>query len=89
MAMTCTSCGNKSAYRMSFTPAGEKCDKCGPASPFKFSDVFFKGEYFDPMLAHYKKSPNGTLIKSREHKASVMRELGVTECGDKRHGSHY
>ena len=87
--MICSSCHNKNAYRLSYSRDGEKCDKCCPQSAFKFSDVFFKGEYFDPMLADPKKSLHGTLIKSREHKAEVMRQLGVTECGDKRHGSLY
>jgi len=94
MAMTCSGCGNKAAYRLSYSPSkdggkSESCDRCGASSGFKFSDVFFKGEYFDPMLADPKKSLHGTLIKSREHKAEVMRQLGVTECGDKRHGSIY
>lgn len=74
---------------MSFSSSGETCDKCSSPAAFRFSDVFFKKEYFDPMLADPKKSPHGTLIKSREHKAQVMRELGVRESGDKLRGSLY
>lgn len=87
--MHCNGCHNNEAYRLSYTPSGETCDKCGASSGFKFSDVFFKGEYFDPHIADYKKSPGGNLIRSREHKAQLMREIGITECGDKRHGSLY
>lgn len=92
--MQCSGCGNKEAYRLSYSPSkdggkSESCDKCGASSGFKFSDVFFKGEYFDPHIAHPEKSPKGNLIRSREHKAALMREIGITECGDKRHGSLY
>lgn len=33
------------------------------------------------------KAPFGTLIRSRQHKAEVMRQNGLKEVGDKRHGS--
>ena len=66
------------------------CDKCGNNPSFKFSDVYFnqkKGEYFDPHIAHPDHSPKGTWIKSREHKAFLMKEMGIRESGDMRHGS--
>ena len=85
--MHCDACHNNVAHRISYSNAGMTCDMCGPKSAFKFSDIYFKQPYFDPMLADPKKSPHGTQIESREHKAQVMRELGVTEAGDKRHGS--
>ena len=85
--MHCDFCNNNEAHRLSYSNQGMSCDKCGDGGSMKFADVYFKEPYFDPMLADPKKSPNGTQITSRSHKAAVMRELGVTEAGDKRHGS--
>jgi predicted nucleic acid-binding Zn ribbon protein len=91
--MECSGCGNKSAYRVSFSSSGESCDKCGAAtlSTFRFSDVYYKGPGFEAHLAHPEKSPKGNFVTSREHKAVLMRELGVRETGDKIHGArdHY
>lgn len=88
MPMTCDSCGNKEAVRLSYSSKGSTCDQCSNGLPyFKFSDVYFKGEYFDPNLAHPDRSPWGQHIRSREHKSFLMRELGVRESGDKYHGS--
>lgn len=85
--MVCNGCGNLSAHRISYSSHGEKCDKCGNLNGFKFSDVFFKGAYFDPNLSDPVKSPQGQEVKSREHKADILRQLGLREVGDKRHGS--
>ncbi len=91
--MVCNGCGNKAAYRVSFSSAGESCDRCGAASmnSFRFSDVFFQKPGFEPHLADPEKSPKGTFVRSREHKAMLMRTLGVREVGDKVHGArdHY
>ncbi len=54
---------------------------------FRFSDVYFKGPGFEPHLADPDKSPKGNFVKSREHKAQMMRTLGVRETGDKVHGA--
>ena len=88
--MKSDNCGNGEAVRMSFRKDACVCDKCGVNSAFKFSDVYFnqaKGEYFDPHIAHPDKYPHGAMIKSREHKALLMKELGIRESGDKFHGS--
>lgn len=85
--MVCNSCGNKEAYRVSYSASGESCDGCGNLGMMKFSDVYFNKEYFDPHIAHDTKAPYGTHIKSRQHKADVMREYGLTEKGDKVHGA--
>lgn len=86
--MNCGGCGNKEAYRISATPAGESCDKCAPSlGTFHFADVYFKGPGFEPHLADPEKSPKGNFVTSRSHKAQLMRDLGVKEVGDKLHGA--
>ncbi len=85
--MTCSGCGNDEAHRISYSAKGESCDKCGASSTFRFSDVFFKGAGFEPHLADPDKSPKGNFVRSREHKAQLMRELGVRETGDRVHGA--
>ena len=78
---------------MSFSLSGAaSCNACGQSSnSFRFSDVYFKEAYFDPHIAHPENSPRGNQIRSREHKAFLMRELGLKEKGDKVHGArdHY
>lgn len=85
--MVCDSCGNRAATRISYSKGKEACDKCGDIGSFKFSDVFFKSSYFDPNLSDPVKSPFGTHITSREQKARVMKECGLKESGDRKHGS--
>ena len=87
--MVCNGCQNKHAYRMSFSSSGETCNACAPStmSSFRFSDVFFQKPGFEPHLAHPENSPKGNFVHSREHKAALMRELGVKEVGDKVHGA--
>lgn len=70
------------------TEGEESCDRCGVSTgTFKFSDVFFKQPYFDPHIAHPENSPKGNFIRSRGHKALMMKSLGLSEVGDKRHGA--
>ena len=85
--MECSGCGNKSAYRLSYSASKTSCNRCGSSSGFKFSDVYFKGPYFDGHIADPNKSPDGTFFHSREHKAAIMKSIGISEVGDKRHGS--
>ena len=87
--MNCDGCGNNEAHRISYTPAGESCDKCGGGrlGTFRFSDVYFAGAGFEPHLADPDKSPKGNFVRSREHKAQLMRDLGVRETGDRVHGA--
>jgi hypothetical protein len=86
--MICTGCGNKRASRGSWSLGGAMtCDACGSASSFKFSDVYFRKPGFEPHLADPEKSPKGTFVRSREHKAMLMKTLGVREVGDKVHGA--
>lgn len=85
--MTCSGCGNKDAHRISYSAKGESCNSCGASNNFKFSDVYFKGPGIEPNLADPNKTQMGTMIYSREHKARVMKELGVKESGDRVHGA--
>lgn len=88
--MICDSCKNTEAIRLSYRQGAVFCDKCGDNPSFRFSDVYFnqkRGAYFDPQLAHPEKAPLGQMVHSREHKALLMREQGIFEKGDKRHGS--
>lgn len=85
--MECNGCGNKDAHRVSYSSSGETCNACGSSGTFRFSDVFFKEPYFDSHIAHPEKAPFGTQIRSREHKASMMREYGLKEAGDRKHGT--
>lgn len=74
---------------MSYSSGGESCDVCAPGqmNTFRFSDVYFKGPGFETHLADPEKSPKGNFVTSREHKAMLMRELGVRETGDKVRGA--
>ena len=87
--MTCA-CGNKNAYRISYSASGEKCDSCGDIVKTTCADVIFKakqGAYLDANITDPVKAPHGTMITSRSHKAEVMKANGLKEVGDKRHGS--
>ena len=86
--MVCEGCGNKDAHEWKFSSSGQSCNACRPAaSTFRFSDVFFQKPGFEPHLAHPDHSPKGNFVRSREHKAALMRELGVRETGDKVRGA--
>jgi len=88
--MTCNGCQNKEAHRISYSSKGESCDKCGNPGKVTFADVFFdakKGAYLDHNITDPVKAPFGTMITSRSHKAEVMKQNGLREVGDKRHGS--
>ena len=89
--MTCDGCHSKEATRLSYSIGGKcSCDKCGNLGKITFADVFFdakKGAYLDANITDPVKAPHGTMITSRSHKAEVMKQNGLREVGDKRHGS--
>ena len=86
--MDCSGCGNREAYRVSCSSAGESCNACAPhQATFHFSDVFFQKPGFEEHIAHPEKAPQGVYVRSREHKAAVMRQLGLREVGDKVRGA--
>jgi len=90
MALSCRGCGNSAAYRVQARMIENKiidiCDRCGDVGSAHVPDVYWPG--------HAYKSENITdangnpiLLTSRRHKAEVMREQGLSEAGDKYHGS--
>lgn len=86
--MVCGGCKNPEAYRVSYSTAGETCNACAPSmSSFRFSDVFFQKPGFEEHIAHPEKAPQGVFVRSREHKARVMRDLGIREVGDRVRGA--
>ena len=87
--MECSGCGNPNAYRLRARAGFEVCDRCGRLSNVRVSDVYFREPYLDPHLIDTKKpeQKDGVWISSREQKARIMRELGVREAGDRKHGA--
>jgi hypothetical protein len=87
--VVCNSCGNQAAYRISYSAAGECCDRCGKVGSATFHDVHFTQPYLDPHLVDPKKpgQKDGVWITSRSHKARIMRELNLREAGDRVRGS--
>lgn len=89
--MKCSNCKNKEAHiiRMSFDEKGklfENCNKCGAVSTTWTPDVYWPGH------AHENSNLCGAdgkpvYLTSRRHKAEVMRELGVSEAGDRVKGA--
>ena len=89
--MTCD-CGNQNAYRARYKAGvGWVCTRCSSLRSVQNPDVFFKGPYLDTNLIDVKKPEqrNGVWIESRGQKADIMKQLGVMEAGDKRHGCRY
>ena len=88
--MTCNGCKRNDAHRISYSASGESCNHCGSLGKITFADVFFdakKGAYLDANITDPVKAPHGTMITSRSHKAEVMKQNGLKEVGDRRHGS--
>ena len=85
----CRNCGNTSAYHLKtiFIKEGriDSCNACGLSVSTWFPDVYWPG--------HSYKSENITdeigipiLLESKRHKATLMRQQGMTEAGDRVHG---
>lgn len=87
--MQCNGCGNKTAYKIKRTSFIENCNRCGNLASTWVPDVYFKGPYLDPNLAHPHRPNeiNGVWIRSRRHKALLLAEQNLIEKGDKYHGT--
>ena len=88
--MLCLGCGNQQAYRTFTTATGfECCDKCGALGSLDVPDVYFPGPYIDPNLGHPDRpcEKDGVLVLSKRHKAMLLKEQGLREVGDRRHGA--
>lgn len=54
--------------------------------PRGLPSIYFRKPYFDPNLAD-DKAPHGRFVESKRHKAQIMKQLDIAECGDRKHGS--
>lgn len=61
-------------------------EKISDAIPSITTDVYFKEPHFDEHLADAK-HPQGQEVRSKKHKSRIMKEQGVREAGDRRHGA--
>lgn len=91
--MKCGGCGNEGAYHltgwMQDGVYAEVCNKCRPSDKgvdVNVPDVFWPGqEHYNPNLCDGMGRP--ILLRSRRHKAEVMRKLQVQEAGDVHRGT--
>lgn len=93
----CETCGNPNPWarhskKERFTGRYfEECNRCFDASIPSNPDVYFRQPYWDPNLCDYDDPSydlqKGTFIRSKAHKAYVLKKLGVQEAGDMRNGS--
>lgn len=69
----------------------EECNRCFDPSISSNPDVYFRQPYWDEHLCDYDDPSydfkRGTFIRSKAHKAYVMKKLGIREAGDMRNGS--
>lgn len=92
--MICSGCGNENARRVRIVydedDRIETCEDCGRLTSLYYPDVYFPGEpYMDPNLVRPTDvhSPDGILVRSKRHKAALLREQGLVERGDRVHGA--
>lgn len=87
--MKCGGCGNEEAthVRIRYTDNRERievCDRCGNLAGYALPDASCpNGGYFDENLAdtdHRK----GQWVRSKEHKAALLKQLGLEEAGSTR-----
>lgn len=95
--MTCSGCGNANAWVIH--PKKEKlsgrvfeeCNVCFDTSISHTPDVYFRVPYWDENLNDYDDPgydpKRGTFIRSKQHKAYVLKKCGLREDGDARHGA--
>ena len=94
--MKCKGCGNEDAWAVH--PKKEKltgrvyeeCNRCFDASIPANPDVYFREPYWDENLGDLDDPSydprRGTYIRSRSHKAFVLKKLGLQEDGDAKRG---
>ena len=87
--MKCNGCGNTEAYIIRCTKDDESCNSCGGIALPWLPDVSFRGAYLDPNLGHPSRphERDGVMVYSKRHKETLLREQGLREVGDKRHGA--
>ena len=88
--MICGTCGEECYHsHVAYSDSGERmetCNNCGNVTITYIPDVYWPG--------HVHTNPNITdrmghpiELTSRRHKAQVMRQQGISEAGDRFHGS--
>ena len=96
MEYKCDGCGNDKAWSITYKKEAisgkiyPECNKCFDPSISHNPDVYFKQPYWDEHLMDWDdptcNNATGTWIRSKEHKAYVMKKLGIREAGDRKHG---
>lgn len=93
----CSGCKNENAWslhRKKEKITGkiyEECNRCFDPSIGANPDVYFRSPYWDENLSDFDDPSydpkRGTFIRSKSHKAYVMKKSNLREDGDTRHGS--
>lgn len=69
----------------------EECNRCFDPSIPSNPDVYFRQPYWDENLCDFDDPSydlqKGTFIRSKAHKAYILKKLGLSEAGDARKGS--
>jgi RNA polymerase subunit RPABC4/transcription elongation factor Spt4 len=93
MTMKCRGCKSVSSIEVRTQYQNGKvyeyCDRCGSFSLTGIPDVYFRGPEFCKELGDPKdpKKWMGQHIGSKREKARILKELGLQEAGDYRHGA--
>jgi hypothetical protein len=95
--MICHGCGNDQAWvvhpkkERSTGRVHEECNRCFDASIPNTPDVYFRVPYWDENLCDLDDPSydptRGTFIRSKAHKAYVLKKCGLREDGDTRAGA--
>ena len=95
--MLCKGCGNEKAWVVHPKKERltgrvyEECNRCFDAAISSAPDVYFRQPYWDENLCDYDDPAydprRGTYIRSKAHKAYVLKKCGLREDGDRRRGA--
>lgn len=92
MEYRCHGCGNDKAWVINYKKESmtgkiyEECNQCFNPSISRNPDVYFREPYWDEHLLDWDDpsctNEKGTWIRSKEHKAYVLKKLGIRERGN-------
>lgn len=95
--MNCSGCGNDNAWAVHPKKEAlsgrvfEECNRCFDPGIGARPDVYFRQPYWDENLSDFDDPgydpKRGTFIRSKAHKAYVMKKCGLREDGDARRGA--
>src|SRR5258706_12434652 len=96
ITVECKGCGNPEPWSVTNKKESisgriyQECNRCFDPTISRNPDVYFKVPYWDENLMDWDEpscnNNTGTFIRSKQHKAYVMKKLGVREAPDKKHG---